>query len=194
METERFEALIDAILAIIITIIVMEIPLPETSSLNSLIALYPDFIAYTLSFIACFHVWHYHHNLFNIVNRLNSTVTWSSGISVMFVGLLPHVTTMIATDFNSFIAQAMFGLIFFITLISSFIVDELLIRIDKANIALQLALINRKKKTVFTIIIFIIGYIIGYFYYPPAITVSCALAIAVNYLPKNIIKKIKLPF
>ena len=47
METSRFEALIDAILAIIITIIVMEIPLPETTNLSSLLALYPEFISYT---------------------------------------------------------------------------------------------------------------------------------------------------
>jgi uncharacterized membrane protein len=64
METERFEALIDAILAIIITLIVMEIPLPETTGLNSLLELTPQFIEYALSFIICFNVWNYHHNLF----------------------------------------------------------------------------------------------------------------------------------
>ena len=194
METERFEALIDAMLAIIITIIVMEIPLPETTSLMSLIELYPEFIAYAISFVICFKVWNYHHNLFNIVNKLNSTITWTSGISIMFVGLLPHVTTMIASDFHSFVAQAMFGLVFFITCISCFIVDEMLIHIDKANIALRLALENRKKITVISILIFIIGYIIGYYLYPPAILVSCVIVIFSNYIPRKYLKKIKLPF
>ena len=194
METERFEALIDAILAIIITIIVMEIPLPETTSLTSLIKLSLDFIAYALSFVICFNVWNYHHKLFNMVNKLNSTVTWSSAITIMFVGLLPHVTTMIATNFNSFTAQAMFGLIFLITCVNSFVVDELLIKVDPANIALKLALVNRKKKTVITVLVFILCYIIGYFVYPPTILIACVLAILINYMPKDMLCKINLPF
>ena len=194
METERFEALIDAILAIIITIIVMEIPLPATTSIYSLLELYPDFIAYTLSIVICFEVWSYHHNLFNVVNRLNSTITWSSGIMMMFVALLPHVTTMISTNFYSFTAQAMFGLLFFIININSFIVEELLIQTDKANIALRLTLQNRKKITFLAIVVFIVGYIMGYFVYAPSILVACVIVVLLNYLPNNIIKKIKLPF
>ena len=194
METERFEALIDAILAIIITIIVMEIPLPATTSIYSLLALYPDFITYTLSFVICFEVWSYHHNLFNVVNRLNSTITWSSGMMMMFVALLPHVTTMISTNFYSFTAQAMFGLLFFIININSFIVEELLIQTDKANIALRLTLQNRKKITFLAIVVFIVGYIMGYFVYAPSILVACVIVVLLNYLPNNIIKKIKLPF
>ena len=194
METERFEALIDAILAIIITIIVMEIPIPETNTMASLIELYPDFIAYTISFVICFEVWNYHHNLFNIVNKLNSTITWTSGISIMFVGFLPHVTLMIETNFYSFVAQAMFGLIYFITSMTSFITEELLIRNDKANIALRLELENRKKITLISIIVFIIGYVIGYFIYPPTILIATVIVILVNYIPRKTMKKIKLPF
>ncbi len=179
MQTERFEALIDAILAIIITIIVMEIPLPETTSLSSLIALYTEFISYALSFIICFNFWNYHHNLFGIVNKLNSTITWTSAVGIMIVGLLPHVTTMISTNFYSFTAQFMFALIFFLTNINFYVADMLLIKVDKGNIALRLALKNRKETTIITSIIQIIGVVIGYFVYPPAILICCMLSIVV---------------
>ena len=181
METERFEALIDAIIAIIITMIVMEFPLPASPTLPALLELYPEFIAYTLSFMLCFNIWIYHHNLFNIVNRLNSTITWASGISMMFIGLLPHVTMMISTEFYSFTAQAMFGLLFVITNIMSYLVDILIYREDKANIALALAIEDRKKITVLSLIIQVIGFVIGYFIYPPMILVACMLSLFINF-------------
>ncbi|RAP53569.1 MAG: hypothetical protein BZ138_00455 [Methanosphaera sp. rholeuAM270] len=193
METERFEALIDAILAIIITIIVMEIPLPQTTTLPALLKLYPDFIAYTISFIICFDVWNYHHNLFAIANKLDSTITWTSAISMMIIGLLPHATIMLATNFHSFTAQAMFGFIFFLTNINFYLVDILLIKKDKANIALKVLLENTKQNTIFTTILYIIGYIIGYLYYPPTIMIMCIIAITIGFIPKKTKKKLKLP-
>ena len=180
METERFEALIDAILAIIITIIVMEIPLPETTSLSSLIELTPEFIAYTISFVICFYVWSYHHNLFNIVNKLNSYITWTSSIGIMIVGLLPHVTTMVSTNFYSFAAQAAFGMIFLLSYLNFYITDLLLIRLDRANIALRLAIKDRKNITLTTITIQLFGFIVGYIIYPPAIIIACVLSLIIS--------------
>jgi uncharacterized membrane protein len=180
METERFEALIDAILAIIITLIVMEIPLPETTGLNSLLELTPQFIEYALSFIICFNVWNYHHNLFSIVNRLNSSITWTSSIAVMIIGLLPHVTTMVSNNFYSFTAQFMFGLIILLTNLNFYVADLLLARFDKANIALRLTLNDRKNITIISLFLQVIGFIIGYLFYPPAIFVACLLSVFVS--------------
>lgn len=177
METERFEALIDAILAIIITMIVMEFPLPAEPTVGALLELYPDFIAYILSFMLCFSIWIYHHNLFNIVNRLNSTITWTCGIIMIFVGLLPHVTMMLSTNFYSFMPQAMFGLIFMISNILTYLMEILIYNEDKANIALALAIENRKTVTIICFIIQVISFIIGYLYYPPMIIIGCLLAI-----------------
>ena len=177
VETERFEALIDAILAIIITMIVMEFPLPAEPTVGALLELYPDFIAYILSFMLCFSIWIYHHNLFNIVNRLNSTITWTCGIIMIFVGLLPHVTMMLSTNFYSFMPQAMFGLIFMITNILTYLIEILIYNEDKANIALALAIENRKTVTIICFIIQVISFIIGYLYYPPMIIIGCLLAI-----------------
>ena len=180
METERFESLIDAILAIIITLIVMEIPLPETTSLNSLLELTPQFIEYALSFIICFNVWNYHHNLFSIVNKLNSSITWTSSIAVMIIGLLPHVTTMVSNNFYSFTAQFMFGLIILLTNLNFYVADLLLARFDKANIALRLTLNDRKNITIINLFLQVIGFIIGYLFYPPAIFVACLLSVFVS--------------
>ena len=142
METERFEALIDAIIAIIITLIVMEFPFPQTTTFSSLLELYPEFISYTISFIICFNFWNYHHNIFGVLNKLNSRITWMSAISIMVIGLLPYLTVMVSENFYSFTAQAVFGLIFIVTNINVYIVNYLLLSIDKGNIAFHVILIN----------------------------------------------------
>ncbi|MBE6494064.1 MAG: DUF1211 domain-containing protein [Methanosphaera stadtmanae] len=182
METERFEALMDAIIAIIITLIVMEFPFPKTTTIPSLLELYPQFVSYTLSFIICYNFWNYHHNIFGVLNKINSRITWMSAISIMVMGLLPHLTIMVSENFHSFTAQALFGLIFIITNINVYIVNYLLLSADKGNIALHVMLKNYKKDTVGTTVLFIIGYIIGYFLYPPAIMLFCLLTMIGNII------------
>lgn len=186
METERFEALIDAILAIIITLIVMEFPFPQTTTFSSLLELYPDFISYTISFIICFNFWNYHHNIFGVLNKINSRITWMSGISILVMGLLPYFTIMVSENFYSFTAQALFGLMFIITNINVFVVNYLLLNADKGNIALRVMLRDYKKDTLWTTVIFIIGYIIGYFLYPPAIMIFCLLTMIINMFKPSI--------
>lgn len=190
METERFEALIDAIIAIIITLIVMEFPFPQTTTFSSLLELYPEFISYTISFIICFNFWNYHHNIFGVLNKLNSRITWMSAISIMVIGLLPYLTVMVSENFYSFTAQALFGLIFIVTNINVYIVNYLLLSIDKGNIALQVMLNNYKKDAVWTMVLFIVGYIIGYFFYPPAIMVFCLLTIIIRIFA-SMIKRVR---
>ena len=175
METSRFEALIDAILAIIITIIVMEIPLPETTNLSSLLALYPEFISYTLSFVICFNFWNYNNNIFSIVNKVNHKVMWYMGFSLFALSFLPYLTIFVSENFYSFIAHAAYGMDFIICGILSIFTANELKKSDKGNIALQVAVRNNKP-LYYSILITTIGFILGYFY-PPAITLCCLISI-----------------
>ena len=98
METERFEALIDAILAIIITIIVLEIPLASAGSWESLFELRYEFIIYAISFIVVFNYWNFNNNLFSIVNKIDWKIIWTIGFSLFVMSLLPYLTTFVAEN------------------------------------------------------------------------------------------------
>ena len=102
MESERFEALIDAILAIIITIIVLEIPLASNGSWEALFELRHEFLIYAVSFIVCFNFWNFNNNLFSIVNRINSKVIWTMGITLFVFSLLPYLTVFFSLNFYTF--------------------------------------------------------------------------------------------
>ena len=136
METERFEALIDAILAIILTIIVLEIPMASNGSWEALFEVRLDFIIYALSFLVVFNFWNYNNNLFSIVNKVNSKVIWYIGLSLFILSLLPYLTIFVAENFDSFIAHAAYGLDFISCgVISVFVANELK-NSDKAKLGL----------------------------------------------------------
>lgn len=186
METERFEAFIDAILAIIITIIVLEIPLASSGSWEALFELKYEFLIYAISFIVCFNFWNFNNNIFSIVNKINHKVIWTIGFTLFIFSLLPYLTTFVAENFHTFFPQLLYGLSFIITAVLSKITAKFLKESDPGNIALQIAL-EKNYISLMTIIIVSIGIVIGYFVYPPAVIISCLISIiAVWTIPKRI--------
>ena len=172
----RFEALFDAIIAIILTVLVLEITMASGGTWQDLFDLKIEFLAYIISFIVCFNYWNYNNNLFSIVNKIDTAVIWSIGASMFVLSLIPYLSVFVSHNFYSFVPQACYGIDFIVVAILSIVTSKALKNADKGNVALVLAL---KNNLVFvTTIVFVgIGMVIGYLFYPPAIIVSCLLSI-----------------
>lgn len=172
----RFEALFDAIIAIILTVLVLEITMASGGTWQDLFDLKIEFLAYIISFIVCFNYWNYNNNLFSIVNKIDTAVIWSIGASMFVLSLIPYLSVFVSHNFYSFVPQACYGIDFIVVAIISIVTSKALKNADKGNVALMLAL---KNNLVFvTTIVFVgIGMVIGYLFYPPAIIVSCLLSI-----------------
>lgn len=179
--SERFEALFDAIVAIILTVIVLDITMAAYGTWESLFELKWEFIAYFISFIVCFNFWNYNHNLFSIVNRIDGKVMWSIGAEMFALSLIPYLSLFVAQNFYSFVAQACYGLDFIVVACLSIITARNLKKVDQGNIALLLAL-ESNLQLVSTIVVVSLGIIIGYFFYPPAIIISCLVSIILVWL------------
>lgn len=181
----RFEALFDAIIAIILTVLVLEITMASGGTWQALFDLRIEFLAYIISFIVCFNYWNYNNNLFSIVNKIDTAVIWSIGASMFVLSLIPYLSVFVSHNFYSFVPQACYGIDFIVVAIISIVTSKALKNADKGNVALMLAL---KNNLVFvsTIVFVGIGMVIGYFFYPPAIIISCLLSIiavwAISYL------------
>ena len=179
--SERFEALFDAIVAIILTVIVLEIAMASNGSWEALFDLKLEFLAYIISFVVCFNYWNYNNNLFSIVNRIDGKVIWSIAASMFFVSLIPYLSTFVAQNFYSFVAQACYGIDFIIVAFLSIVTAKALKKVDEGNIALMLAL-ESYSQFLATVVIVGIAIVIGYFFYPPAIMGSCLLSIILVWL------------
>ncbi|MBQ9159761.1 MAG: DUF1211 domain-containing protein [Methanobrevibacter sp.] len=189
--SERFEALFDAIVAIILTIIVLEIGMASNGSWQALFDLKLEFLAYAISFVVCFNYWNYNNNLFSIVNKINGKVIWSIGASMFVLSLIPYLSTFVAENFYSFVPQACYGIDFIVVALLSILTSDALKKADEGNVALLMVLTNAHY--IQTIIIVVIGMIIGYFVYPPAIIISCLLSILFIWLTP-LFKKLKYRF
>lgn len=188
-DTERFEALIDAIIAIIITIIVLEIPIAVGGDLASLLDLKLEFIAYAVSFIVCFNVWNFTYNLFSIVNKVDYKSIWSISLGLFFLSLIPYLTTYVAMNFNEFVPQFIYGIDFIIINTCSLVATYQIKKIDKSNVFLNAAFQNYNSYII-NIIFTCVFIIVGYYFYPPIIIASCLFSIILTRI--FMMKKINL--
>ena len=179
--TDRFEAFIDAIIAIVITIIVLEIPMVANGTWDSFFDIKFEFIVYAVSFIVCFNYWNYNNNLFQIVNRINHKVVWAIGVALFFLSLIPYLTTFVGLNADSFFPCFLYGLDFIIIVCTSIYTSHSLKNLDKANIALQMALENYNP-LIMMIVCVLIGMVVGYFVYPLAIVIACLVSILIMWL------------
>lgn len=92
MNKGRLEAFGDAIIAIIITIMVLEFQVPESAELAALLDLAPEFLSYVLSFLFLTIYWNNHHHLFHAVERVNGAVLWANLHLMFWLSLVPFTT------------------------------------------------------------------------------------------------------
>jgi uncharacterized membrane protein len=91
MRKQRLEAFTDGVLAIIITIMVLELKLPSGSDFPALVAALPVFLAYALSFANVGIFWNNHHHMLHITERINGTVLWANLFLLFWMSLVPFV-------------------------------------------------------------------------------------------------------
>src|SRR3982750_3929962 len=92
MSTTRLEAFSDGVIAILITIMVLEMKVPHGTDLAALRPVIPVFLSYVLSFVYVGIYWNNHHHLFQLVRRVNGKVLWANLHLLFWLSLIPFVS------------------------------------------------------------------------------------------------------
>ena len=92
MDKERLLAFTDGVIAVIITIMVLEMKVPQDASLGSLRSVIPVFLSYVLSFVYVAIYWNNHHHFFHLVRRVNGGMLWANINLLFWVSLVPFAT------------------------------------------------------------------------------------------------------
>lgn len=108
MAKERFLAFTDAIVAIIATIMVLDLPRPKNASLSALTDLGLPFFAYLLSFLMIWSVWFNHHALFREVKTINVRIYWWTGLWIFSMSLFPWVTAFVGSQPSGIIPEFLY--------------------------------------------------------------------------------------
>ncbi len=91
MDKQRLEAFTDGVIAVVITIMVLELTVPKASSFSSLASVVPVFLAYVLSFANVGIFWNNHHHMLHATERINGTVLWANLLLLFWISLIPFV-------------------------------------------------------------------------------------------------------
>ena len=176
METNRFETFFDAIIAIVITVLVLKIPQPANPTLGAFLGLETMYVAYLISFLILYNLWYVNHNLFQLVETIDNTTLWIYGIMTFVVSLIPYFTIWIAKHVYSIPAETMFGVIFIIIHLLNTLATRAVYRSNPYNKNLQE--INHDSYYLNTPLILIaVGFILTYTVYVPGIYVTCLISI-----------------
>lgn len=110
MGKERLAAFTDAVLAIIMTILVLDLPKPDPVSWEGVARLGTNLFAYAVSFFWLGIMWFGHHNNWDLIERVSSKTVLLSLVMLFFASLFPYTTSLAAENFMSPVAQTLYGL------------------------------------------------------------------------------------
>ena len=188
METTRFETFFDAIIAIIITVLVLKIPQPSTPTLNGILELNYIYAAYFLSFLILYNIWYANHNLFQVVDTIDNSCVWIYGTMTFVISLLPYFTIWLANHVYSIPAETMFGLIFIVTHILNTLANRAIYRSNPYNQQLHDLNFNSYYMNI-PIIILVLGFILTYTVYVPGIFICCLISVVLWILLGRLLRR-----
>jgi uncharacterized membrane protein len=141
MSKSRLEAFSDGVIAIIITIMVLEIKVPAGHDLASLRPVVPVFISYLLSFIFVGIYWNNHHHMMHVVRSVNGAVLWANLHLLFWLSLVPFVTEWMGENhFSTPLPIALYGFVLLMNAIAYAILVITLLRHEGENSVLAAAL------------------------------------------------------
>lgn len=128
MKKGRLEAFSDGVLAIIITIMVLEIKVPHGQSLTDLIDLVPILLSYVLSFIYIGIYWNNHHHMLHTVNNVTGDILWANLHLLFWLSLIPFTTGWMGENNFAPMPMAAYGFILLMSAIAYFILQNRIIK------------------------------------------------------------------
>jgi uncharacterized membrane protein len=178
MNKGRLEAFGDAIIAIIITIMVLEFQVPESPELEALQPLIPSFLAYVLSFVFLTIYWNNHHNLFHAVERINGAVLWANLHLMFWLSLVPFTTAWLSEAGLYAGPVTLYGLVLLMAGVAHFILVRTLIALHGLHSPFAAAL-GRDIKGKLSLVIYGVGLALGWLV--PVLALVCYILVAIMW-------------
>lgn len=187
MGKSRLEAFSDGVIAIIITIMVLELKAPHSSSFSELLPLWPVFMSYVLSFIYVGIYWNNHHHLIHAVQEVSGGALWANLHLLFWLSLIPFVTAWMGENNFESAPTSAYGLILFMCAVAYSILSRTLTLNHPKNEKLAVAL-GGDRKGKMSIILYLFGTLSSWF--APLFGFVVYIAVAVMwFIPDRRIEK-----
>ena len=128
MAPDRLKAFTDGVLAIIITIMVLELRAPHDAALASLRPLVPVVLSYALSFVYLTIYWNNHHHLLHVTRRVTGGILWANAHLLFWLSLVPFVTAWMGENHFAPVPMAAYGVVLFLAGVAYLVLQRAIIR------------------------------------------------------------------
>jgi uncharacterized membrane protein len=145
MSKARLEAFSDGVIAILITIMVIELETPEGADWAALGALVPILLSYLLSFVYLGIYWNNHHHMLHAADRVNGKVLWANLHLLFWLSLVPFITAWVGHHHTAAVPVALYGVVMLLAAVSYSILQTTLIRQQTAQARLRVAVGDDRK-------------------------------------------------
>lgn len=183
----RLEAFSDGVLAIIITIMVLEIKVPHDGSLAALKPMLPVFLSYILSFIYIGIYWNNHHHMFQLVKQVNGNVLWRNIHLLFWLSLVPFATGWMGENHFSLWPVVVYGIVLLMCAIAYTFLVFSIIKVHGKN-SLFAKAIGKDTKGKVSMALYIIGIPLAFVHSWLALTMYIIVA-AIWFIPDRRIEK-----
>jgi len=138
--TGRLEAFSDGVIAIIITIMVLELKVPHGAELDALRPLFPVFISYVLSFVFIGIYWNNHHHMLHAAGKVNGRILWANLHLLFWLSLIPFVTGWMGENHFAALPVALYGAVLLMAGLAYFVLARALAAHHGSDSKLAMAL------------------------------------------------------
>jgi len=176
MNRGRLEAFSDGVIAIIITIMVLELTVPHGAELAALKPLIPVFVSYVLSFANLGIWWNNHHHLLHAAHKVDGRVLWANLHLLFWLSLMPFVTAWMGENHFAPIPVALYGLDLFLAAIAYYVLARTLVAANGPDSPIALAL-GRDFKGKVSLLMYAAAAVVAFFFPPVSLALYVAVAI-----------------
>ena len=145
MSKGRLEAFSDGVIAVIITIMVLELKAPHGNDLHALETLWPVFLSYVLSFVYVGIYWNNHHHLLRAVDAIDGRTMWANLHLLFWLSLVPFATAWLGDNIGAAIPTATYGALLLLSAVAFGLLTSALVRCNGADSTIARAVGNDRK-------------------------------------------------
>lgn len=152
----RLEAFSDGVIAILLTIMVLEMKVPHGDSLRLLGPIWPVFVSYILSFINIGIYWNNHHHMLHVAEKVNGSILWANAHLLFWLSLIPFVTGWMGENHFTLWPVVLYGVVVLMAGVAYYILAQLLIRLHGKDSKLAKAF-GKDTKGILSVVIYAAG-------------------------------------
>jgi uncharacterized membrane protein len=173
----RLEAFSDGVLAIIITIMVLELHAPHGDSIEALLPLMPPLLSYVLSFVYVGIYWNNHHHLLHAATRVSGAVLWANLNLLFWLSLFPFATAWMGENHFAAMPSAVYGFVLAMAAVAYFILEHAIMVFEGANSVLRRA-VGKDWKGKLSVVAYVAGIVASFLVHWLAQAIYVAVALA----------------